>query len=221
MVRGERLISINILVVNDELTAQTAAGRAVRTLVQELRDENIEVVEATSADDGQSVVLSDPSLQCILLDWTLSDDDIAHGKAIALLSLIRARNANVPIFLIVQRNDEESLNAAVLREVDELVWLLEDTTFFIAGRILAAVQRYREALAPPMIRALIAFASRYEYSWHTPGHTGGTAFLKSPVGRVFYDYFGANWDRCWITAGRSGRARSFALASTAHIAPTR
>ena len=32
----------------------------------------------------------------------------------------------------------------------------------------------------------------YEYSWHTPGHTGGTAFLKSLVGRIFFDYFGEN-----------------------------
>ena len=26
----------------------------------------------------------------------------------------------------------------------------------------------------------------------TPGHTGGTAFLKSPIGRIFFDYFGEN-----------------------------
>ena len=36
------------------------------------------------------------------------------------------------------------------------------------------------------------FTQEYEYSWHTPGHTGGTAFLKSPVGRIFFDYFGEN-----------------------------
>jgi len=36
------------------------------------------------------------------------------------------------------------------------------------------------------------FSQQYEYSWHTPGHTGGTAFLKSPVGRIFFDYFGEN-----------------------------
>ncbi|HZL95312.1 MAG TPA: hypothetical protein VFB99_16775, partial [Vicinamibacterales bacterium] len=28
--------------------------------------------------------------------------------------------------------------------------------------------------------------------WHTPGHTGGTAFLKSPIGRIFFDYYGEN-----------------------------
>jgi arginine decarboxylase len=192
MLRGERLISIKVLIVNDELNTQTATGRAVRALVQELREGEVNVIEATSANDGQSVVMSDPSLQAIMLDWTLSDDDKQHDKAKDLLFQIRARNTHVPIFLFLQRGDSASLNAAVLREVDELIWVLEDTTFFIAGRIMAAVTRYREALAPPMTKALIAFATRYEYSWHTPGHAGGSAFLKSPVGRVFYDYFGEN-----------------------------
>jgi arginine/lysine/ornithine decarboxylase len=36
------------------------------------------------------------------------------------------------------------------------------------------------------------FTLDFEYSWHTPGHQGGTAFLKSPVGRIFFDYFGEN-----------------------------
>jgi len=192
MIHGERLISMKVLIIDDEITAQTANGRAVRALISELREVDINVIESTSADDGQSVVLSDPSVQGILLDWTLSDDDIAHDKAKALLRLIRARNAHVPVFLLVQRGESASLTAGVMRNVDELIWLLEDTTFFIAGRIQAAVLRYREALPPPMTKALIAFAAKYEYSWHTPGHAGGTAFLKSPVGRIFYDYFGEN-----------------------------
>ena len=52
MIHGERLISMKILIINDELTTQTATGRAIRALSQELREgENI-VLEATSADDG-------------------------------------------------------------------------------------------------------------------------------------------------------------------------
>ena len=43
-----------------------------------------------------------------------------------------------------------------------------------------------------MFGALVKFAREAEYSWHTPGHTGGTAFLRSPAGRMFYDYFGEN-----------------------------
>ncbi|MGB8212140.1 MAG: Orn/Lys/Arg decarboxylase N-terminal domain-containing protein [Anaerolineales bacterium] len=192
MIYGERLISKKVLMVDDELTAQTASGRAARALAQELRDRDVTVIEATSDEDGQAVVLSDPSLEGILLDWTLSEDDAAHDKARALLALIRGRNIHIPIFLIAERGDASTLAGEVMREADELIWMLEDTPFFIAGRVVAAIRRYREAIVPPLTKALIAFAQVYEYSWHTPGHTGGTAFLKSPVGRVFYDYFGEN-----------------------------
>jgi arginine/lysine/ornithine decarboxylase len=47
-------------------------------------------------------------------------------------------------------------------------------------------------MMPPLAAALMKFSQVYEYSWHTPGHAGGTAFLKSPVGRIFFDYFGEN-----------------------------
>ncbi len=192
MLPGERLISKKVLMVDDELSVQTASGRASRALIQELRDHDVVVIEATSDADGQAVVLSDPSLESILLDWTLGDDDLAHDKARALLSFIRRRNTHIPIFLIAKRDDASTLTSEVMREADELIWMLEDTTFFITGRVLAAIHRYREGIVPPLTKALIGFAQTYEYSWHTPGHTGGTAFLKSPVGRVFYDYFGEN-----------------------------
>jgi arginine/lysine/ornithine decarboxylase len=76
--------------------------------------------------------------------------------------------------------------------VDEYVWTLEDTAAFVGGRVVAAIRRYLEVMLPPLAKALMKFSQEYEYSWHTPGHTGGTAFLKSPVGRIFFDYFGEN-----------------------------
>ncbi|MDA3919103.1 MAG: beta-eliminating lyase-related protein [Salinisphaera sp.] len=36
------------------------------------------------------------------------------------------------------------------------------------------------------------YGEEYKYSWHTPGHSGGVAFLKSPVGRAFFEFFGEN-----------------------------
>ena len=189
---GERLIGMKALIVDDELTSPTATGRATRALVQELRDRDVTVVESSSADDGMSIVRSDPEFQSILLDWTLGDDDTAHDKALALLNLVRSRNEKVPIFLMAQPGDAGTMTAEVMRLANELIWVLEDTPFFVAGRILAAMRRYHKELSPPFLGALLEFAQVYEYSWHTPGHTGGTAFLKSPVGRIFYEYFGEN-----------------------------
>ena len=193
MHQGERSISMKALIVDDELGSATANSRAARSLVEELHRRDVVVVESPSLDDGSSIILSDPSIQCILLDWNLDDDDpTTHAKAKTLLSLIRSRNVHVPIFLMVERGHANSITSEVMRIADEIIWMLEDTTHFIAGRVIAAMRRYRDQIAPPFNRALMEFAQVYEYSWHTPGHTGGTAFLKSPVGQAFFNYFGEN-----------------------------
>ena len=77
--------------VDDELKSQPASGRAARALIDELREQDVVVIEATSDADGQAVVVSDHSLEGILLDWTLGEDDAAHNKARALLAFIRGR----------------------------------------------------------------------------------------------------------------------------------
>jgi hypothetical protein len=51
---------------------------------------------------------------------------------------------------------------------------------------------YLDTLAPPFFRALVHYAQDGSYSWHCPGHSGGVAFLKSPVGQMFHQFFGEN-----------------------------
>jgi arginine/lysine/ornithine decarboxylase len=189
--RSIKRLSMRALVVDDELTSPTAEGRAVRTLVQELQGRGVEVVEAASAEDGTSVVVSDSAIHAILLDWTLGGDR-GHAKATGLLTFVRSRNDKIPIFLMAERGEASTIPTGVMEMVDEFIWTLEDTAAFVGGRVVAAQRRYLEVMLPPLAAALMKFTQEYEYSWHTPGHTGGTAFLKSPVGRIFFDYFGEN-----------------------------
>ncbi|MEW6364297.1 MAG: Orn/Lys/Arg decarboxylase N-terminal domain-containing protein [Acidobacteriota bacterium] len=182
-----------VLVIDDELRAPTACGRALCALVGELRERGVEVVEATSAEDAQSVIISDTAIHSIMLDWSLgADDEATHARALELLKFVRRRNDKIPIFLMAEREEASSIPIEAMQMADEFVWILEDTAAFVGGRVVAAMVRYGQVLLPPMAAALFKFARVYEYSWHTPGHTGGTAFLKSPVGRAFYDYFGEN-----------------------------
>jgi len=185
----EERLGMRALFVCDELEEQTAAGRAARALAADLAERDVDVVAAISVEDARAVIVSDASIQCVLLDWELRRD-ADHRGAQALLAAIRARNATIPIFLIAERSAASSLPVDVMTQADDYIWLLEDTPDFIGGRIVAAIERYRQALLPPMFRALARFARVYEYSWHTPGHTGGTAFLKHPVGRAFFEFFG-------------------------------
>jgi arginine decarboxylase len=189
--RSIKRLSLRALVVDDELGTHTAEGRAARALVEELQGRAVEVVEAASAEDGRSVIVSDSAIHAVLVDWTLNDDP-EHAKATALLRFLRERNDKIPIFLMAERGQASSIPIEVMEMADEFVWTLEDTAAFVGGRVVAAVRRYLEVMLPPLAAALMKFTQEYEYSWHTPGHAGGTAFLKSPVGRIFFDYFGEN-----------------------------
>jgi arginine decarboxylase len=189
--RSIKRLSMRALMVDDELGTPTAEGRAARALVQEMQGRAIEVVEANSCEDGTSVFTSDSAIHAVLMDWTLGDDK-DHSQARAFLEFVRSRNDKIPVFLMAERGEATAIPVEVMEMVDEFIWTLEDTAAFVGGRVAAAIRRYFEVMMPPLANALMKFSQEYEYSWHTPGHTGGTAFLKSPVGRIFFDYFGEN-----------------------------
>lgn len=185
------LIGMRVLVVDDELGAATAEGRAIRTLIQDLRKRGVDIVEASSAEDGKSVAISDSAIHAVMIDWNLGDDD-DHERARSFIRLLRSRNDKIPIILMAERKQGSAISIEVMEQVDEFVWTLEDTAAFVGGRVVAAIRRYVEVMLPPMAAAMMKFTRDYEYSWHTPGHQGGIAFLKSPIGRVFFDFFGEN-----------------------------
>jgi arginine decarboxylase len=191
---GASSLARRVLIVDRGLAETTgSAVRSVRALEAELRARGIEVVEAMSCEDGLATVLSDAGIHCILLNWTQgSNDDSAHKQATELLRAVRARNTKVPIFLLASRDLAGSVSVEVATLADEFVWILEDTASFISGRVQASMDRYIANLLPPYAAALARYDREREYSWAAPGHQGGVAFLKSPVGRAFFDFFGEN-----------------------------
>ena len=80
----------------------------------------------------------------------------------------------------------------ILRELHGFIHMFEDTPEFVARHIIRETRTYLDGLAPPFFRALTHYAQDGSYSWHCPGHSGGVAFLKSPVGQMFHQFFGEN-----------------------------
>jgi len=189
-----RVLRRRVLIVDDEFGRPSATpGRSVRALAEALRDRNHEVIEALSLEDGSVVVISDAAVHCVFVNWTLGENNAhTHEQVAAFLRLVRQRNASVPIFLMADRTVAGTITIEVATLTDELVWLLEDTAAFLAGRAEAAIDRYLENLLPPYAAALMHYNREREYSWAAPGHQGGVAFLKSPVGRLFFDFYGEN-----------------------------
>ena len=105
---------------------------------------------------------------------------------------VRGKNPAVPIYLFGEQLSAVALPPPVLKEIHGFVNAFEDSADFVARGITRAAQDYLDALAPPFFKALTDYARRGAYSWHAPGHSGGTAFLKSPVGTMFHEFFGEN-----------------------------
>jgi arginine decarboxylase len=184
-----------VLIVDDALARpDTALGSAAENLVTALETRNVDVARALSLEDGKAIVGYDASLASVLLNWNVGrNDEATHAEAASLLYKLRDRHAATPVFLLADRKHTRgSMTIEVAEMVDEFVWLLEDTADFIAGRVMAAVGRYRAQLLPPYARALADYSQLREHSWSAPGHQGGIAFTKHPAGRAFFDFLGEN-----------------------------
>src|SRR4029077_657897 len=141
-----------VLIVDDGLAKlDTALGRAAEGLAHALEARNVDVVRALSFEDGQSVVGFDASLRAVLLNWNLGADGAStHAHATALLHKMNERLANVPVFLLADRVlAKGSITIEVAEMVNEFVWLLEDTSDFVAGRVMAAIHRYHAEILTP------------------------------------------------------------------------
>jgi lysine decarboxylase/arginine decarboxylase len=182
-----------VAVIDDAIHTDTPHGRAIKRIVQGLEEFGIRVADVASPADARAAYSGLPEVDCILINWNLGGDTAKkHKETMQLIHEIRSRNEDIPIFLMAEPTSETptSLTIDMIREVNEYIYVMEDTPEFIAGRITAAAKRYEERLLPPFFGELVKFSEDFEYSWHTPGHAGGTAFRKSPAGRIFHEFFG-------------------------------
>ncbi|SDD78786.1 Orn/Lys/Arg family decarboxylase [Actinokineospora iranica] len=167
----------------------------IEQLCRTLRESGHRVLEVDTAGDAASVVASQADLAAAMVSWDSWDtDDPAHDKCRPaegiLRSLLQRYSARLPVFLLTSGEYDDHTPLWVSEVVNGWVWLLEDTPEFIAGRIDFAARQYLEHILPPFFGRLRRFEDTHAYSWHTPAHAGGVAFLKSPVGRAFFDYYG-------------------------------
>jgi arginine decarboxylase len=119
--------------------------------------------------------------------------DVAAVRAAAeFVQAVRAHNDRVPILLFGEQLTARRIPQSVLARIDGVVNGYEDSPDFLARKIQREVSHYLAQLAPPFFTALMRYANDGAYSWHCPGHSGGTAFLKSPIGTLFHEFFGEN-----------------------------
>src|SRR5580765_2165314 len=182
-----------VAIIDEDFEAKTAAGRGMRQLSQAIEKEGFRVVSGLSYDDAERLAQIFNSESC----WLISVDGAEARpkqweRLEAMLAAKRKRNDRLPIYLFGDERTAEVVPAGVMKHANAFMRLFEDSPEFLARSIARSAPLYLERLAPPMFKALMDYTLQASYSWHTPAHGGGVGFRKSPVGQMFYSFFGEN-----------------------------
>ena len=185
-----------VVIIDEDFRSENASGLGIRVLAKAIENEGMEVLGVTSYGDLTSFAQQQSRASAFIL--SIDDEEFVEESKTALDSLrkfveeIRYRNEDIPIFLHGETRTSRHIPNDVLRELHGFIHMNEDTPEFVARYIVREARTYLDALPPPFFRALTHYAADGSYSWHCPGHSGGVAFLKSPVGQMFHQFFGEN-----------------------------
>ena len=185
-----------VIIIDEDFRSENASGLGIRALAAAIGKEGMEVLGVTSYGDLTSFAQQQSRASAFIL--SIDDEELALEPEETLAELrafvaeIRHRNRDIPIFLHGETRTSRHIPNDVLRELHGFIHMYEDTPEFIARNIKREAKAYLDSLPPPFFRALTHYAANGSYSWHCPGHSGGVAFLKSPVGQMFHQFFGEN-----------------------------
>jgi arginine decarboxylase len=185
-----------VIIIDEDFRSENASGLGIRALAEAIEKEGLEVLGVTSYGDLTSFAQQQSRASVFIL--SIDDEELALEpeetleELRAFVSEIRHKNAEIPIFLHGETRTSRHIPNDILRELHGFIHMHEDTPEFIARNIKREANAYLDSLPPPFFRALTHYAADGSYSWHCPGHSGGVAFLKSPVGQMFHQFFGEN-----------------------------
>ncbi|MBW8327950.1 MAG: lysine decarboxylase, partial [Thiobacillus sp.] len=188
-----------VVIIDEDFRSENASGLGIRTLAEAIEKEGMEVLGVTNYGDLTSFAQQQARASAFVL--SIDDEELAGSaedaqaalqKLRAFVEEVRFRNAEIPIFLHGETRTARHIPNDILRELNGFIHMLEDTPEFLARYIGRDARAYLDSLVPPFFRALTHYAADGSYSWHCPGHSGGVAFLKSPIGQMFHQFFGEN-----------------------------
>lgn len=185
-----------VLIVHRDIKADTVAGERVRGIAHELEQDGFSILSTASSAEGRIVASTHHGLACILVAAEgAGENQRLLQDVVELIRVARVRAPQLPIFALGEQVTIENAPAESMADLHQLrgiLYLFEDTVPFLARQVARAARNYLAGLLPPFFRALVEHTAQSNYSWHTPGHGGGVAYRKSPVGQAFHQFFGEN-----------------------------
>ena len=187
-----------IVIIDEDYRSENTSGLGIRALAQAIEEEGFEVLGVTSYGDLSQFAQQQSRASAFILSIDDEEFQLGGDKDPIIHSLrdfigeVRRKNEDVPIYIYGETKTSAHLPNDILRELHGFIHMFEDTPEFVAKHIIREAKGYLEGVQPPFFKALLDYAEDGSYSWHCPGHSGGVAFLKSPVGQMYHQFYGEN-----------------------------
>jgi len=187
-----------VVIIDEDFRSENSSGSGIREIAQAIENEGFDVLGVTSYGDLSRYAQQQSRASAFVL--SIDDEEFSAGAdlAPALLDLrsfieeVRWKNSDVPIYIYGETKTSRHIPNDILRELHGFIHMYEDTPEFVARHIIREARGYLESIQPPFFKALLDYAEDGSYSWHCPGHSGGVAFLKSPIGQMYHQFYGEN-----------------------------
>ncbi|URQ59537.1 lysine decarboxylase CadA [Pantoea alhagi] len=156
----------------------------IRELHRALEAINFKLVYPNDREDLLKLIENNARLCGVIFDWDKYSLDLCKE--------INKLNEHLPIYAFANTHSSLDVSLSDLRMQVRFFEYTLGAAEDIANKIKQSTDEYVNTILPPLTRALFNYVREGKYTFCTPGHMGGTAFQKSPVGSLFYDFYGAN-----------------------------
>ena len=174
---------MNIIAIMNHLGA-FFKEEPIRELHASLEEKGFQVVYPNDREDLLKLLENNARVAGVVFDW--------DKYSLDLCSDINELNEKLPLFAFANTHSTLDVSLNDLRLNVTFFEYALDMASDITLKIEQAVAAYVDDILPPLTKALFKYVEEGKYTFCTPGHMGGTAFQKSPVGSIFYDFFGEN-----------------------------
>ena len=155
----------------------------IKELESALVAQGFQIIWPQNSVDLLKFIEHNPRICGVIFDW--------DEYSLDLCSDINQLNEYLPLYAFI--NTHSTMDVSV-QDMRMALWFFEYALgqADIAIRMRQYTDEYLDNITPPFTKALFTYVKERKYTFCTPGHMGGTAYQKSPVGCLFYDFFGGN-----------------------------
>lgn len=152
----------------------------IKELESALLAQGFQIIWPQNSVDLLKFIEHNPRICGVIFDW--------DEYSLDLCSDINQLNEYLPLYAFI--NTHSTMDVSV-QDMRMALWFFEyalGQAEDIAIRMRQYTDEYLDNITPPFTKALFTYVKERKYTFCTPGHMGGTAYQKSPVGCLFYDF---------------------------------